>query len=84
MSFCESYSKIMRKTNHITNQVQSITCCFSSPHAPDTHVSMKKNSKIFAVKNVGGGGGLQQPPVLRFSYFFFCHNNDNVPQILET
>ena len=33
---------------------------------PDTHESMKKNSKTFAMKKVGGGGGVATaPPVLR-------------------
>ena len=48
---------------------------------------------------VGGGGGLQQPrcperegvaakinkfPNFHFIIFSFCHNNDYVPEILET
>ena len=48
------------------------------------------------MEKVGGRGGLQQTPrperervaaifvILIFLFFSFCHNNDYIPEILET
>ena len=67
---------------------------------PDTHVSMKKKSKIFAMKKVGGRGVATTPPPrperegvaakkkkfrnFDFLIFSFCHDNNYAPEILET